>query len=143
MTDFGKRSWETKSTGILLVRHPLTRLYSSWSNRFYKSKSHHYGTQIKLIKSNFTEKSDPPPPESMAVTFQAFLRFVVSDLMWSRNDLKNGHWLPISELCNPCELRYHIIINQEAANEQTRVFLEGRNLTQYRLVFRSFVFRLN
>ena len=70
----------------------------------------------------------PKPGDGMAVGFHGFLRFVSSEL---RNSMKNGHWLPISELCNPCELKYDVIINQEDANRQTNEFLKKNGLDKY------------
>ena len=81
------RKWEDQAVGVILVRHPLTRLYSSWSNRFYKAHAKHYPKKIKFIKENF-ENAEDSPPEGMTVTFVSFLKFITSTEMWADTTLQ-------------------------------------------------------
>lgn len=124
------RNWEKDAKGVILVRHPLTRLYSSWSNRFYKTHAKYYPEKIKFIKEHF-EIENINPPEGMAVTFLGFLKFVTSDEMWGHTRLQNGHWMPISTLCDVCNIKYDYIINQEDATRQTQQFLIENDLEEF------------
>ena len=51
--------------------------------------------------------------------------------MWSDTRLQNGHWMPISILCDVCNLKYNYIINQEDATRQTQEFLKDNDLEEF------------
>ena len=64
-------AWEQQATGLLLTRHPLTRLYSSWANRFSDKNPvlvKAYQRHVDLINSEFREEGDPEVLKHMRVT---------------------------------------------------------------------------
>lgn len=99
------------SMKILFVRHPFSRLFSAYLDKFVLSDGWSpIGRKIiRSIRPN-------PRPVSLKcghdVTFNEFLTFV-----WAfRNSSSKGfaeHWLPVSKLCNPCSIDFDYIGKQE------------------------------
>jgi len=58
------------------------------------------------------------------VTFEEFLRHVVTDLVWptgnSMNNLMNEHWRPQYLLCSPCNVEYDFIGRFEHVNDDAK-----------------------
>lgn len=128
-------AWEEEApVGMILTRHPLTRLYSSWANRFSSKNPvivKAYTKYVETINENFHNNiTDEPVPDKngMRVTFLAFFKFLNSKI-WQRH--RNFHWLPIQAACDYCNLKYDFIINQEDASRQSELFLKNQNLQQY------------
>lgn len=107
--------------GVLLTRHPLTRLYSCWSHRF--SNSHHdhekyFNFHIKHIQAHYAKPDDSMPPPGIFVSFAAFLRFVASDEAHQNYKLYNQHWAKVTTLCFPCQLQFwNNIVKTETAEK--------------------------
>ena len=117
-------------SAILLSRHPLTRLYSSWGHRFSDVNPSHrivFRPQIMKIKQKYQEIDDYPQPKGIFVTFSSFLRFLISDEAHDRGQggLGNVHWLRVIDLCKPCELKnvYNFIVSLETSEEDADIFL--------------------
>ena len=115
--------------GILLVRHPLIRLYSAWAHRLSDSQPHHkrfFARQIKYINKYHQKKSDKPIPRHLHVSFPAFLRFVSTERAHQR-PMQDVHWWRIEKRCHVCELvdYYEFIVKTETANQDCEVFLQN------------------
>ena len=74
----------------------------------------HYKKYIERIRRKFTHPSDGPVPENIEVTFQAFLRYVIST-----NGTGNWHWENVNRECHPCLYQPDIIINTETEKEDS------------------------
>lgn len=110
--------------GILVARHPLLRLYSTWAHRFSDISDNHFGfyqTHIQKIRQKYTENTDVPPPKGIFVTLAGFLRYV------SRKDhvFDDVHWQRITQRCHPCQLidYYDMVANTESADSDSLEFL--------------------
>ena len=126
------RDWESDAKGLILVRHPLTRLYSSWANRFSDRNPvvvKAYTRHTETINHDFSmgPEIDGPIPPRMRTTFVAFIRFICSDVS-RQGSFRNYHWLPIDSCCDYCNLRYEYVINQEDAGRQTSEFLRENGI---------------
>ena len=70
--------------GMLLARHPLLRLYSTWSHRFSDANPHHYQfflSHINYIKKHFGNSSFPDPPKGIFVKLDSFLRYAHREII--------------------------------------------------------------
>ena len=121
--DFGERF-----QGVLLTRHPLTRLYSTWSHRLSNSEPAHekmFKKQIGYIKNHYYNKTfNEHLPRGIFVPLAAFLRFASSPV-GHNSRLFNIHWATIQEICHPCQLveNYNFIVMQETAKEDAENLL--------------------
>ena len=77
----------------------------------HRDRLGHYKNYVNLINNEFTDPSDGPPPKNMMVTFQAFLRYVIST-----NGTGNLHWDNVNQECNPCRYQPNIIIHKQSRN---------------------------
>lgn len=103
---------------VLLVRHPLSRLYSSWGHFFKKNKLHgnKFKSEIHLMQNRFTDPTDPAIPENYVVTLVSFLRYLIH-----KKGTGNFHWESIIYTCKPCEYDgYDIIIHTNTAVEDIK-----------------------
>lgn len=105
---------------ILLVRHPLVRLYSCWAHRFSTVSSLHaklFRKQINYIKTKLMFKTDlEPRVKHQLVSFTGFLRFVSSKVAHTEYYL-NVHWQSIYDRCKPCKINYNLVVQTETANQ--------------------------
>ena len=124
------------NNGILLTRHPFTRLYSSWGHRLSNINPSHrmvFRRQIMTMKNKYQRPSDYPAPNHVFVTFSSFLRFVCSDEAHSKNLLGNIHWFTISDLCQPCELQnyYNNLVTTETSEVDAGLILKKMTVFEY------------
>ncbi|XP_077978256.1 carbohydrate sulfotransferase 11-like [Glandiceps talaboti] len=86
---------------VIFVRHPFERLLSVFLDKFIQkpefSFQKRYGEQIRNSPSNTKSNG------SRKITFDKFVNF----LLHYRVD--NIHWLPYTELCLPCQIKYDYI----------------------------------
>lgn len=114
--------------GLLLTRHPLTRLYSSWGHRLSDIQTDHrvvFRQQIIKMNKFYKRDEDYPAPTGIFVTFSSFLRFVLSDEAHT-DGLGNIHWYRIEDLCQPCQLKqfYTLQVKTETSNLDASEFLD-------------------
>ncbi|XP_053382871.1 uncharacterized protein LOC123562320 [Mercenaria mercenaria] len=108
----GDVSFISHSVRSMTVRNPYTRLWSAFIDKFllpdfWQTKGRHI---IKMIRKN------PKPLSAKCghdVTFTEFIQYVITIghqfTYWNQDK----HWLPASDICDPCVFRPHIIGKQE------------------------------
>lgn len=100
---------------FMFVRHPLDRLFSAWHNKFHENfldMQKKYGVPIvKKFREN-----PPENPQGDDVTLEEFFKYLAG----TSTNQYNEHWMPFTELCQPCYVDYNYIgIYEDLENEAT------------------------
>lgn len=100
---------------FMFVRHPLDRLFSAWHNKFHENfldMQKKYGVPIvKKFREN-----PPENPQGNDVTLTEFFKYLAG----TSTSHYNEHWMPFSELCQPCYVDYNYIgVYEDLENEAT------------------------
>lgn len=108
----GDKTFIENSVRVTTVRDPYTRLWSAYIDKFllpdfWFSKGKHI---ISLVRQNPSQLSRQCGHD---VTFSEFLQYVIkighSFQYWNQDK----HWLPASDICDPCTFKPDIIGKQE------------------------------
>ncbi len=91
-----------KSLRVLFVQHPLERLWNSFMDKFFLLEF--WSTLALQMETSGVEEKCPK-----SVTFLEFIEFTLP--------LYEENWAPVTELCNPCDFRPHIIGHVETMRE--------------------------
>ena len=106
------KTFINNSHRVITARDPYTRLWSAYIDKFWlPSGWKDKGIQvIKMVRSNATSHSKSCGHD---VTFSEFLQYVInighSMNFWGYD----YHWLPVTDICNPCKFNPHYIVKQE------------------------------
>ena len=98
-------------TKIIIVRHPLERLYSAYSSKFVKYKTNEYSNDFQIRYSRqmmaFARKipRKETPIDGKGLTFNEFLHYLSSH---DTSDFQE-HWKPMHQICHPCLIQYDYI----------------------------------
>jgi len=122
----GKVSWKQYKS-LLVIRHPLERMESLYSNKFSKITNLYNVTYkptspFKWITKQIVSarKYDPGPGFNTSITPNEFVRFVLNDLKTKKN--VNGHWAPIWKLCPVCLLKFTVYARAENISEDEKYY---------------------
>ena len=156
-------------TKFFVQRHPFERLVSCFISKFEKPINDQfisYAEQIiisnylkdypktrqdfekyfkhlsTLRKQEILEQIDRlnSHQDMFNITFTEFVNFITSSL---NDEAINGldiHWRPITRRCNPCAVRYDIVIEHENMAEESQMlldYLQTNKLTNRRLLIDS------
>ena len=112
---------------FIIVRHPFARSLSA-----YREKIEHKLTNLgrywmyRVYLYLFRNQPKTPPtqlPYAYQASFPAFLRFT-SDPEYGRYNFKGDqHWMPITELCFPCQIKYNYIGKLETMDMDAKFIL--------------------
>ena len=100
---------------IMVVRHPLDRLVSTWIDKFQNPKEYDH-TFIEKYGRELLRKYRPTLPREIqqqgyGVYFSEMIQYIVEGH-------KNGHWDgPYSLKCHPCELPFNRLVKLETFSE--------------------------
>ena len=123
-------TWENR---LIIVRHPFTRLYSAWKDKFFyhpesKIKGYNeilsakewqkYLAQIKKFEKNKNNKFIHKP-ENAKISFDSFLEAIIKD-----SGFQNMHWASYFSECWPCDVPYNFIIKLENIDEEADFIME-------------------
>ena len=121
---FIKGSWR-----IMTVRDPYTRLWSAYIDKlllpdFWLTK----GRQIvRLTRPVAT-------PESVRcgndVTFPEFIEYVIRNGHDMASIQQDKHWLPVSDICDPCVYKPDVIAKQETFLRDLAYVLKEKGMTE-------------
>ncbi|KAE8587336.1 hypothetical protein XENTR_v10021935 [Xenopus tropicalis] len=100
-------------TTVMFARDPLERLVSAYRDKFLHDDEYYYS---KTVANNIKKKVRKNGNSTERVSFEEFVRFIVSE----NPHYRDIHWMPMLELCNPCNIHYDIVgkfetITQDAA----------------------------
>jgi len=118
------RDFKPLQHSVLLIRHPLSRLHSSWGHRFKLPKTWKPGTPlprqhlIDRMRTELTKPGDPEIPKNYSVTLVSFLRLVLA-----LNGGGDVHWETVVRTCRPCDYDgYNVVIHTNTAKEDCTKF---------------------
>ncbi|XP_049429635.1 carbohydrate sulfotransferase 8-like [Epinephelus fuscoguttatus] len=118
-------------TKVLFVREPFERLVSAFRDKFESPNSYYHPVFGRPIISRYRANATRTALRTGAgVTFREFVQYLLDVRRPVGMDI---HWEPISQLCNPCLLRYNFIGKFENLEEEANFLLQNvgapRNLT--------------
>ncbi len=118
-------------TKVLFVREPFERLVSAFRDKFESPNSYYHPVFGRPIISRYRANATRTALHTGAgVTFREFIQYLLDVRRPVGMDI---HWEPISQLCNPCLLRYNFIGKFESLEEEANFLLRSigapRNLT--------------
>ena len=141
-------------TKFFVQRHPFERLVSCFISKFEKPKNYQYIMIYakQIIVSNYL-KNYPKTRQAFEkdfkhlptlrkqeilyqidrlksdqynfnITFTEFVNFITSSLNNEAINRIDIHWRPITRMCNPCAVRYDIVIEHENMAEESQMLLD-------------------
>ena len=115
---------------VLVVRHPLDRLISSYLEKF-RGQNKHYKEHVgvRIIKEERENANSYSLTRGDDVTFDEFIRFIVHKQHVL--DLLDWHWENYEKLCFPCAVEYDYIAKLETNAKDSEYiinkYLQGVN----------------
>lgn len=110
---------------FITVRHPLSRLYSAWHDKF--RKGHPWMKPIKKNYGDFLDRLERKnmKTEEFEYSFEAFLELVaISEFDFQRD----RHWQTFMFYCGTCNFDYDFIIKNEDAYNDNKFILWAMGL---------------
>merc|ERR1719450_1811811 len=116
----------SKYKSLLVIRHPMQRIESLYSNKF---------TNKKLLKTTFKQnpfeivtrkiilsrKYNPGAQFKNSLTPNELVSFVLTDLQ-RNGEHANGHWAPIWRVCPVCLLNFTVYARLENMKEDEKYY---------------------
>uniref|UniRef100_A0A671YCN5 Carbohydrate sulfotransferase n=1 Tax=Sparus aurata TaxID=8175 RepID=A0A671YCN5_SPAAU len=118
-------------TKVLFIREPFERLVSAFRDKFESPNSYYHPVFGRPIISRYrTNATRTALRTGTGVTFREFIQYLLDVRRPVGMDI---HWEPVSQLCNPCLLRYNFIGKFESLEDEANFLLQSigapRNLT--------------
>lgn len=109
---------------FLVSRHPFHRLVSAYKNKIVEAEKRrqHYVDLRKTILEKYSHSSNSPA--GSLPTFRDFCKYVVDSVEDWLDDLSHTpppdlHWMPMTYVCSPCNLRYDVFSKMETMEADT------------------------
>ncbi|ELT89340.1 hypothetical protein CAPTEDRAFT_207214 [Capitella teleta] len=113
---------------IMVTRHPIDRLHSCWNHKFRPQKGSlrmkRPGKRLlefvhgQSVTGNYTEKL-----RTMEIPFEDLVKLV--QVYEDKPELEhNLHWMPITDLCDPCTIRYDHVLRVESLFRDSKVITD-------------------
>lgn len=122
---------------LIFVRDPWSRLFSVYVDKLYSPNPFYWGYwgvhAVKQFRADATEKALSCGND---VTFSEFLKYVLHLRRVDKN--LDVHLNPMSELCLPCSVGYHVVGNTTTFKRDLVYFLSTLNITNAQINFNSF-----
>ena len=140
-------------TKFFVQRHPFERLVSCFVSKFEKSYEEYVNIYAKSIiiynylkdypktRQKFNEDYKHLPTlqkqkilkqidrldynqDKFNITFTEFVNFITSSLKVEDIDRLDIHWRPITSRCNPCAVRYDIVLEHANISEESQILVD-------------------
>lgn len=112
----------SSSTKFMFVREPYSRLVSGYLDKIFTPRPAYKGLRNDI--KNFRlrgNKTKVAPDCALDITFTDFVVFLVGKI--EENKWRNGHFVPMYDMCRPCEVQFDIIGKMETFNDDaTHIF---------------------
>lgn len=105
---------------FIFVREPMARLLSAYRNKFGEIEAYQrkYGAEIvRRYRKGYAKAKKIAGND---VTFTEFVRYLIDE----DPERMNEHWMPISNLCQPCAIQYDFIGSYERLESDAAYVLE-------------------
>lgn len=110
-------------TKVLFVREPFERLVSAFRDKFESPNTYYHPVFGRPIISRYrTNATRTALRTGAGVTFREFIQYLLDVRRPVGMDI---HWEPVSQLCNPCLLRYDFIGKFESLEEDANFVLQS------------------
>ncbi|XP_028286442.1 carbohydrate sulfotransferase 8-like [Parambassis ranga] len=110
-------------TKVLFIREPFERLVSAFRDKFESPNSYYHPVFGRPIISRYRANATRTALRTGAgVTFREFIQYLLDVRRPVGMDI---HWEPVSQLCNPCLLRYDFIGKFESLEEEANFLLRS------------------
>ena len=121
---------------FIFVRHPITRIYSAFLNKFVKDATTSFIKEIgpKIIR-HAGRRLSRRGPEHYHISFTEFLSYLLSKGQSLRHE---EHFQNYPPLCSPCAIKYDFIGKQETFNEDSNYLLKhifNKSISSAELLF--------
>ena len=158
-------------TKFFVQRHPFERVVSGFINKFENPTFYYYiGVYAKQIiiynhlrsypmnKETFERDFQQLPTsqkqeilkqinrlnsaqDKFDITFKEFVTFITSSLDDKAIDNMDIHWKPATRICNPCAVRYDVVIDHDNVSEESQMladYLQTSKPTNHQLYIEPF-----
>lgn len=106
---------------FMFVREPMERLLSAYRNKFGEIQSYQKKYGVEIIKRYRKGRAKDPAVTGDDVTFVEFVRYLLEEDVEHMNE----HWMPMSNLCQPCAVSYDFIGSYERLETDAEFVLQS------------------
>ncbi|XP_077968390.1 carbohydrate sulfotransferase 10-like isoform X2 [Styela clava] len=108
--DFNREPPPRSSFRLILTRHPFARFISGWNQKFHVTID--YWKTLYRGFHGLKSYKKLPTGENHVMAFEDFANYAANNSKVIRS--VDGHFMPISSICKPCELDYTYILKAES-----------------------------
>ena len=109
---------------MIVVRNPLDRLYSAYHDKLAWQNNGALPHFAKTSMHIHTVQSKNQNDRQHLATFEEFITYISSRKHSTMYGLEENHWSTYFRVCQPCHVKYDVIIHLETVEEDARYLLK-------------------